>query len=193
MSHVYRKKPIQIEAFQMTQERMDNNADWPSWLHEAWNRDWGNLGAVAPQAKDSRSDKTLRLEVFTSSGIATVCADDWIIKGVAGELYPCSPDIFAATYEPADSPEPTGTEGIVAAAPGRPMTYGERAVGLDFNPSGNPAVYQCKAHFAALIDQANDLRNSPRKSPEQARLCSIAITELQTAQMRAVKALTWKE
>ena len=25
--------------------------------------------------------------------------DDWIIKGVAGEFYPCKPDIFAATYE----------------------------------------------------------------------------------------------
>ncbi|HUR93062.1 MAG TPA: hypothetical protein VMY76_00670 [Gemmatimonadales bacterium] len=27
---------------------------------------------------------------------------DWIIRGVKGELYPCKPDIFAATYEPAD-------------------------------------------------------------------------------------------
>lgn len=25
---------------------------------------------------------------------------DWIIKGIRGELYPCKPDIFAATYEP---------------------------------------------------------------------------------------------
>jgi hypothetical protein len=30
-----------------------------------------------------------------------VCPGDWIIKGVAGELYPCKPDIFDATYEPA--------------------------------------------------------------------------------------------
>lgn len=26
---------------------------------------------------------------------------DWLIRGVKGELYPCKPDIFAATYEPA--------------------------------------------------------------------------------------------
>lgn len=26
----------------------------------------------------------------------------WIIRGVKGELYPCEPDIFAATYEPAE-------------------------------------------------------------------------------------------
>ena len=31
-----------------------------------------------------------------------VCPGDWIIRGVKGELYPCKPDIFAATYEPAD-------------------------------------------------------------------------------------------
>lgn len=27
---------------------------------------------------------------------------DWVICGVKGEFYPCKPDIFAATYEPAD-------------------------------------------------------------------------------------------
>jgi len=27
---------------------------------------------------------------------------DYIIKGVKGELYPCKPDIFEATYEPAE-------------------------------------------------------------------------------------------
>ena len=26
-------------------------------------------------------------------------ADDWIIRGVAGEFYPCKPDIFDATYD----------------------------------------------------------------------------------------------
>jgi hypothetical protein len=30
------------------------------------------------------------------------CPGDWIIKGVKGEFYPCKPDIFEATYEPAD-------------------------------------------------------------------------------------------
>ena len=31
-----------------------------------------------------------------------VCPGDWIIEGVKGEFYPCKPDIFAATYDPAD-------------------------------------------------------------------------------------------
>ena len=30
-----------------------------------------------------------------------VCPGDWIITGVKGEMYPCKPDIFAATYDPA--------------------------------------------------------------------------------------------
>lgn len=30
-----------------------------------------------------------------------VCPGDWIITGVVGERYPCKPDIFDATYEPA--------------------------------------------------------------------------------------------
>lgn len=30
-----------------------------------------------------------------------VCPGDWIITGVKGERYPCKPDVFEATYEPA--------------------------------------------------------------------------------------------
>lgn len=72
------------------------------------------------------------------------------------------------------------------------QTFGEKAVGLSFNPSGDDAVGNCKAGYAALINQMNDLRNSS-ESAEQKRLCSIAITEAQAAQMWAVKALTWKD
>ena len=71
------------------------------------------------------------------------------------------------------------------------MTYGEKAVGLTFKPSNDDAVAKCKAEFAAQIDRMNDLRNST-KNPEVARMASIAITEAQTAQMWAVKAITWK-
>ena len=74
----------------------------------------------------------------------------------------------------------------------RELTYGEKAVGLTFNPSNDDAVTACKAAFAIVINQMNDLRNSPSSNPEIARMCSIAITEAQTAQMWAVKAITWK-
>ena len=72
------------------------------------------------------------------------------------------------------------------------QTFGQKAVGLSFNPSGDDAVAQCKQRFADAIDQMNDLRNSA-SSPEVKRMASVTITKLQTAQMWAVKALTWKD
>ena len=41
------------------------------------------------------------LYIGTLEGQMTATPGDWIIKGVAGEFYPCKPDIFAATYEAA--------------------------------------------------------------------------------------------
>lgn len=42
------------------------------------------------------------LAVQTLEGTMFVRPGDWIIRGVQGEYYPCKPDIFEATYEPAD-------------------------------------------------------------------------------------------
>lgn len=42
------------------------------------------------------------IEIATLEGRMTAQVGDWIIRGVKGELYPCKPDIFAATYEPAE-------------------------------------------------------------------------------------------
>ena len=72
------------------------------------------------------------------------------------------------------------------------LSFGMKAVGLNFNPSGDDKVALCKLGFANEIDRMNNLRVETN-SPEVKRLCSIAITELQTAQMWAVKALTWKD
>lgn len=73
------------------------------------------------------------------------------------------------------------------------QTFGEKAVGLSFNPSGDDAVANCKKEFAAVIDRMNDLRSKSLESAEVYRMVDIAITEAQTAQMWAVKALTWKD
>lgn len=72
-----------------------------------------------------------------------------------------------------------------------PPTFGEKAVGLSFNPSGDDAVAKCKAQFAACIDTMNDLRERTT-NPEIKRMASVAITEAQTAQMWAVKAIAWR-
>lgn len=72
------------------------------------------------------------------------------------------------------------------------QTFGQKAVGLSFNPANDNAVDKCKRIFADAIDQLNDLRNATT-SPEVKRMCSVAITEAQSAQMWAVKAITWKD
>ena len=72
------------------------------------------------------------------------------------------------------------------------QTYGQKAVGLSFNPSGDDAVAQCKQIFADAIDQMAALRDATA-STEVRRMASTAINEAQTAQMWAVKALTWKD
>lgn len=75
--------------------------------------------------------------------------------------------------------------------PMREMTFGEKAVGLSFNPSGDDAVAQCKAEFARVVDRMNELRNASENADVK-RMASVAITEAQTAQMWAVKAITWR-
>ena len=98
MNYEFRKKPVVIEAFQMTQERRGCNKDWPEWLNRAWNRRHTDAGAVFP-SEFPNSDGTDLLIIVTLEGNHTVSWDDWIIRGVKGELYPCKPDIFEATYD----------------------------------------------------------------------------------------------
>lgn len=71
------------------------------------------------------------------------------------------------------------------------LTFGQKAVGITFNPGGNPSVNEIKQKFADAIDFLNDFRNDPKVEAGAKRHASVAITDLETAQMRAVKALTW--
>jgi len=70
------------------------------------------------------------------------------------------------------------------------LTYGESAVGLTFNPGNNGLVDIIKKAYACIIDNLDSMRDEGRT--EKNRLISIAITEAQTAQMWAVKAVTWR-
>lgn len=77
----------------------------------------------------------------------------------------------------------------------REMTYGERAVGLTFNPSNDQKVQEIKETYAKIIDLMAGMRtpqSDNATSNERNRLISISITEAQAAQMWAVKAVTWK-
>jgi hypothetical protein len=73
----------------------------------------------------------------------------------------------------------------------REMTFGERACGMSFNPGGREDVELIKRKFAEVVDMLNVHRIDA--NPEVGRMLSIAITETQTAQMWAVKAITWNK
>jgi hypothetical protein len=98
----FRKKPVLIEAFQMTLERRNNIADWPDWLQRARQLKRGSQGSLYP-TDENASDSTWA--IATLEGEHIVSWDDWIIRGVAGELYPCKPHIFDLTYEEASAPD----------------------------------------------------------------------------------------
>lgn len=93
MNHKFRKKPVVIEAFQITPETRSSNRDWPEWLNAAWNKEHDEAGSFFPLST--------ALYIHTMDGNMLVSDGDFIIQGVKGELYPCKPDIFTATYEPA--------------------------------------------------------------------------------------------
>lgn len=96
MPNKYRKRPVVIEAFQMTKERRTDNRDWPEWLNAAWNKERGIEGALYPVHRGTSDG---HLYIGTLEGVHLVEWDDFIIRGVAGELYSCKPAIFWATYE----------------------------------------------------------------------------------------------
>lgn len=97
----YRKKPVVIEAFQMTKERRWDNSEWPNWLNRAWQGGAGEGGVWPdPDKPDAEGyHSAAELVCGTLEGVYHIDWNDWIIQGIKGEIYPCKPDIFEATYE----------------------------------------------------------------------------------------------
>jgi hypothetical protein len=98
----FRKKPVVIEAFQYRAGAPSDAifADWPQWAKDDLAHDVGGMIV----SRDGSPKRRLvayddRLIVRTLEGDMMATDGDWIIQGVKGELYPCKPDIFAATYE----------------------------------------------------------------------------------------------
>ena len=91
-----------------------------------------------------------------------------------------------------DGVSKTVSETLTPTTEPRALSFGEKAVGLTFNPGGLEGVTHIKQQCADVIDLMDILRTSTENA-EKKRLASNAITEMQTAQMWAVKALTWKD
>ena len=84
----YRKKPVVIEAVQLR---------WDTWSEMCKHADVGKLTDGKPEGKQDGDE--IGLDIPTLEGVMHANENDWVIRGVAGELYPCKPDIFAETYE----------------------------------------------------------------------------------------------
>lgn len=82
----YRKKPVVIEAFHLPAE-----GDWEVDPFLEWAEEHGLHNYT------SGRDESIIIE--TLEGSMQADPGDWIIKGVAGEFYPCKPEIFEQTYE----------------------------------------------------------------------------------------------
>lgn len=79
----YRKKPVVIEA-------------WPLPMLDSESRVFDGDSDIIFKRERGMIVEAI---IWTLEGTMTASAGDWIIRGVKGELYPCKPDIFAATYE----------------------------------------------------------------------------------------------
>ncbi len=101
----YRKKPVVVEAeqwFKVTYDREARRGNAPEDMpiyHL-------NVGYYrTPECDGQIICKHCKVKMHDHGWIDTlegghiVCPEDWIIKGIKGEHYPCKPDIFEMTYE----------------------------------------------------------------------------------------------
>ena len=82
----YRKKPVVIEAIQLTNSSVEECISFCG----------GKL----------KSHPMLGIVIETLEGNMLASKNDWIIKGINGEFYPCKPDIFKKTYDTEKKTDP---------------------------------------------------------------------------------------
>lgn len=90
----FRKKPVVIEAFKYDGDFKDSRGNYyvPDWAVKALESDVMFFDGVD-------GGPPCELFINTLEGNLHVSVDDYVIKGIKGEFYPCKPDIFEATYE----------------------------------------------------------------------------------------------
>lgn len=102
----YRKKPVEIEAMQVTRENVAEVSAWCGGRVIKIEK-LGDPTDVYVALDIPTLEGTMRAETFHSSTWdgKRYTGGDYVIRGVQGEFYPCKPDIFAATYEPVPGSE----------------------------------------------------------------------------------------
>lgn len=92
MPHLYRKKPVVVEAAFIKPGNIEKVAEWCGAVLVRNELDHGNI-----EAEDE-----VYLLIETLEGNMRASIGDFVIRGVQGEFYPCKPDIFEQTYERID-------------------------------------------------------------------------------------------
>lgn len=96
----YRKKPVVIEAMQFLGINYIDCLDF-------MNISGARKKKIIESFKEYDPDVEGALYINTLEGTMKCSINDWIIKGVNGEFYPCKPDIFSETYIEVDNETPT--------------------------------------------------------------------------------------
>ena len=114
----YRKLPVVIEAFKLTNK---NDAEQSRWILEAIERKEATVAY--------KNSYFVGMDIKTPEGTMRANDGDYIIKGINGEIYPCKPDIFEKTYEVADEavPKNKDLETIKAIADEKVFSFEETA------------------------------------------------------------------
>ena len=94
----FRKRPVEVEAVQFT-DSPESLSEILDWAGELVMVDWGT-----PTGRP-------HLYVRTAEGTMHVSRGDWVIKGVAGEFYPCKDEIFTKTYEEVGGSKMSNSDG----------------------------------------------------------------------------------
>lgn len=117
----YRKKPVVIEAKQLTEENMMDIKEWCN-------------GELIPNCPECRYD----LAICTLEGVMQAGLGDYVIKGVKGEFYPCKQDVFEQTHEHVSQTEMAAVDlakfanatGVPADAAARNIAENVKKIGL---------------------------------------------------------------
>lgn len=104
----FRKKPVIIDAVQLTWPNWNEICDFVTkeyfgcgvWVHPTDNSIYDDT----PLKQSPVTDQRIGLIIKTLEGDLLAVQNDWIIRGVNGEFYPCKPDIFEKTYDPIINP-----------------------------------------------------------------------------------------
>lgn len=155
----FRKKPVVIEAmrFDGTERSQAAIVNWGDGRISGW------------------FDDRYCLEIRTLEGTMRADVGDWIIRGVQGEFYPCKPDIFEATYEPADTPERDDDaelradaewSGVLGEALGRCSGYLRDCLGLfghDLEPEDAHEYREAVKAAKGLLEDWDGGRPAPKR------------------------------